>query len=281
MLLINKVLEIREHVKNAKKEGKKVGLVPTMGFFHDGHLELMRQARKECDVVIVSIFVNPTQFGPGEDYEDYPRDLERDMQLAEEVGVDVIFNPSVEEMYPDGFSTYVEVKGITGKLCGRSRPGHFKGVATIVTKLFNSVQPDVAFFGQKDAQQVLVIKKMVKELNIDVEIRTVPIVREEDGIAMSSRNLYLNDEERKAARILYRSIQKAQQKVQEGERDVNSLKGAVIDMISSEPLAKIDYVELLTYPKLEEKDVLEGKMLLALAVKIGKARLIDNAILEG
>ncbi|MBZ4686497.1 MAG: PanC [Clostridiales bacterium] len=281
MLLINKVLEIREHVKNAKKEGKKVGLVPTMGFFHDGHLELMRQARKECDVVIVSIFVNPTQFGPGEDYEDYPRDLERDMQLAEEVGVDVIFNPSVEEMYPDGFSTYVEVKGITGKLCGRSRPGHFKGVATIVTKLFNSVQPDVAFFGQKDAQQVLVIKKMVKELNIDVEIRTVPIVREEDGIAMSSRNLYLNDEERKAARILYRSIQKAQQKVQEGERDVNSLKGAVIDMISSEPLAKIDYVELLTYPELEEKDVLEGKMLLALAVKIGKARLIDNAILEG
>lgn len=281
MLLINKVLEIREHVKNAKKEGKKVGLVPTMGFFHDGHLELMRQARKECDVVIVSIFVNPTQFGPGEDYEDYPRDLERDMQLAEEVGVDVIFNPSVEEMYPDGFSTYVEVKGITGKLCGRSRPGHFKGVATIVTKLFNSVQPDVAFFGQKDAQQVLVIQKMVKELNIDVEIRTVPIVREEDGIAMSSRNLYLNDEERKAARILYRSIQKAQQKVQEGERDVNSLKGAVIDMISSEPLAKIDYVELLTYPKLEEKDVLEGKMLLALAVKIGKARLIDNAILEG
>lgn len=281
MLLINKVSEIREHVKNAKKEGKKVGLVPTMGFFHDGHLELMRQARKECDVVIVSIFVNPTQFGPGEDYEDYPRDIERDMQLAEEVGVDVIFNPSVEEMYPDGFSTYVEVKGITGKLCGRSRPGHFKGVATIVTKLFNSVQPDVAFFGQKDAQQVLVIQKMVKELNIDVEIRTVPIVREEDGIAMSSRNLYLNDEERKAARILYRSIQKAQQKVQEGERDVNRLKGAVIDMISSEPLAKIDYVELLTYPELEEKDVLEGKMLLALAVKIGKARLIDNAILEG
>lgn len=281
MLLINKVSEIREHVKNAKKEGKKVGLVPTMGFFHDGHLELMRQARKECDVVIVSIFVNPTQFGPGEDYEDYPRDIERDMQLAEEVGVDVIFNPSVEEMYPDGFSTYVEVKGITGKLCGRSRPGHFKGVATIVTKLFNSVQPDVAFFGQKDAQQVLVIQKMVKELNIDVEIRTVPIVREEDGIAMSSRNLYLNDEERKAARILYRSIQKAQQKVQEGERDVNRLKGAVIDMISSEPLARIDYVELLTYPELEEKDVLEGKMLLALAVKIGKARLIDNAILEG
>lgn len=281
MLLINKVSEIRKHVKNAKKEGKKVGLVPTMGFFHDGHLELMRQARKECDVVIVSIFVNPTQFGPGEDYEDYPRDIERDMQLAEEVGVDVIFNPSVEEMYPDGFSTYVEVKGITGKLCGRSRPGHFKGVATIVTKLFNSVQPDVAFFGQKDAQQVLVIQKMVKELNIDLEIRTVPIVREEDGIAMSSRNLYLNDEERKAARILYRSIQKAQQKVQEGERDVNRLKGAVIDMISSEPLARIDYVELLTYPELEEKDVLEGKMLLALAVKIGKARLIDNAILEG
>lgn len=281
MLVVKKISEIREYVNKAKKQGKKVGFVPTMGFFHEGHLELMRNARKECDVVVVSIFVNPIQFGPGEDFEDYPRDLNRDVKLAEEVGVDIIFAPDVEEIYPEGFSTYVEVKGLTEKLCGRSRPGHFRGVTTVVLKLFNSVQPHVAYFGQKDAQQVLVVSKMVKDLNLDIEIRSVPTVREKDGLAMSSRNTYLNTEERKAATVLYRSIQLVKEKVRMGERDVNRLKKAAAELILSEPLAKIDYVEILTFPDLKEQDTLKDKMLLALAVKIGKARLIDNAILEG
>ncbi len=281
MLVVRKISEIREYVNNAKKQGKKVGFVPTMGFFHEGHLELMRNARKECDVVVVSIFVNPIQFGPEEDFKDYPRDLNRDVKLAEEVGVDIIFAPDVEEMYPVGFSTYVEVKGLTNKLCGRSRPGHFRGVTTVVLKLFNSVQPHVAYFGQKDAQQVLVISRMVEDLNQDIEIRSVPTVREKDGLAMSSRNAYLNTEERKAATVLYRSIQLVKERVRNGERDVKELKRAAVEMISSEPLAEIDYVEILTFPDLKEQDTLKDKMLLALAVKIGKARLIDNTILEG
>jgi len=281
LLVVRKISEIREYVNNAKKQGKKVGFVPTMGFFHEGHLELMRNARKECDVVVVSIFVNPIQFGPEEDFKDYPRDLNRDVKLAEEVGVDIIFAPDVEEMYPVGFSTYVEVKGLTNKLCGRSRPGHFRGVTTVVLKLFNSVQPHVAYFGQKDAQQVLVISRMVEDLNQDIEIRSVPTVREKDGLAMSSRNAYLNTEERKAATVLYRSIQLVKERVRNGERDVKELKRAAVEMISSEPLAEIDYVEILTFPDLKEQDTLKDKMLLALAVKIGKARLIDNTILEG
>ncbi len=281
MLVVRKISEIREYVNNAKKQGKKVGFVPTMGFFHEGHLELMRNARKECDVVVVSIFVNPIQFGPEEDFKDYPRDLNRDVKLAEEVGVDIIFAPDVEEMYPVGFSTYVEVKGLTNKLCGRSRPGYFRGVTTVVLKLFNSVQPHVAYFGQKDAQQVLVISRMVEDLNQDIEIRSVPTVREKDGLAMSSRNAYLNTEERKAATVLYRSIQLVKERVRNGERDVKELKRAAVEMISSEPLAEIDYVEILTFPDLKEQDTLKDKMLLALAVKIGKARLIDNTILEG
>jgi len=281
LLVVRKISEIREYVNNAKKQGKKVGFVPTMGFFHEGHLELMRNARKECDVVVVSIFVNPIQFGPEEDFKDYPRDLNRDVKLAEEVGVDIIFAPDVEEMYPVGFSTYVEVKGLTNKLCGRSRPGYFRGVTTVVLKLFNSVQPHVAYFGQKDAQQVLVISRMVEDLNQDIEIRSVPTVREKDGLAMSSRNAYLNTEERKAATVLYRSIQLVKERVRNGERDVKELKRAAVEMISSEPLAEIDYVEILTFPDLKEQDTLKDKMLLALAVKIGKARLIDNTILEG
>jgi len=281
LLVVRKISEIRKYVNNAKKQGKKVGFVPTMGFFHEGHLELMRNARKECDVVVVSIFVNPIQFGPEEDFEDYPRDLNRDVKLAEEVGVDIIFAPDVEEIYPEGFSTYVEVKGLTEKLCGRSRPGHFRGVTTVVLKLFNLVQPHVAYFGQKDAQQVLVVSKMVEDLNLDIEICSVPTVREKDGLAMSSRNTYLNTEERKAATVLYRSIQLVKEKVRMGERDVNRLKKAAAELISSEPLAEIDYVEILSLPDLKEQDTLKDKMLLALAVKIGKARLIDNAILEG
>jgi len=281
LLVVRKISEIRKYVNNAKKQGKKVGFVPTMGFFHEGHLELMRNARKECDVVVVSIFVNPIQFGPEEDFEDYPRDLNRDVKLVEEVGVDIIFAPDVEEIYPEGFSTYVEVKGLTEKLCGRSRPGHFRGVTTVVLKLFNLVQPHVAYFGQKDAQQVLVVSKMVEDLNLDIEICSVPTVREKDGLAMSSRNTYLNTEERKAATVLYRSIQLVKEKVRMGERDVNRLKKAAAELISSEPLAEIDYVEILSLPDLKEQDTLKDKMLLALAVKIGKARLIDNAILEG
>ncbi len=272
--------DIRLFVAKMKDENKKVGLVPTMGFLHEGHLELMRHARKECDVVIVSIFVNPTQFCPGEDFKDYPRDLSKDSKLAEGVGVDAIFAPEDKEMYPEGYSTYVEVNDITEKLCGSSRPGHFRGVTTVVNKLFNIIRPHTAYFGQKDFQQVLVIKRMVKDLNINIIIKTVPIVREKDNIAMSSRNLYLNDKERKAAGILYKSIQEAKNMVKKGERDVEKIKKAALDMISSEPLTDIDYLEILTIPDLEESNILEGKMLYALAVKIGKARLIDNTILE-
>jgi pantoate--beta-alanine ligase len=280
MKICKSIAEIKKFTAEMSYENKKIGLVPTMGFLHEGHLELMRHAGKECDVVIVSIFVNPTQFCPGEDFKDYPRDLDKDSKLAEGVGVDVIFAPDENEMYPESYSTYVEVTGITEKLCGGSRPGHFRGVTTVVNKLFNIIKPHTAYFGQKDFQQVLVIKRMVQDLNIDIEIKTVPIVREKDNIAMSSRNLYLNDEERKTAAVLYKSMLKVKDLVEKGERDVKKLKDAAVDLISSEPLTKIDYVEILTIPDLQESDILKGKMLYALAVKVGKARLIDNTVLE-
>ena len=280
MKIVKTIAEIRENIKQSKSQGLTVGLVPTMGYLHEGHLTLMRECKKKCDLTVVSIFVNPLQFGPNEDFTKYPRDLERDASLSESVGVDLLFCPEPEEVYPANCSTFVEVERLTDALCGKSRPGHFRGVTTVVNKLFNIVQPDYAFFGQKDAQQVLVIKKMVRDLLMDLEIVTVPIVREIDGLALSSRNVYLSREERRAALVLSLSLSMAQDAIKSGERDVLVLKNKVQQMISTESLANIDYVEILSLPDLEEKKSLTGPALLALAVIFGKTRLIDNVVLE-
>jgi pantoate--beta-alanine ligase len=279
MLVHQTVEEIRQTAKKARNQGLTVGFVPTMGYFHEGHLVLMREAKKSCDFVVVSIFVNPLQFGPQEDLARYPRDLQRDLDLAEKVQVDAVFYPANEEMYPAGFSTAVEVEGITENLCGRSRPGHFKGVATVVTKLFNIVTPDKAFFGQKDAQQALVIKRMVRDLQMPLEIVVVPTVREDDGLAMSSRNIFLNSEERKAALCLKKSLETAGQIVAGGEPDASKILIAVRKIIADEPLAEIDYVEILSLPDLKPVANLTGPVLLAMAVRFGKTRLIDNTVL--
>ncbi len=231
-------------------------------------------------MVLVSVFVNPLQFAPQEDYQQYPRDLSRDARLARAEGVDYLFYPSMEEMYPQGFQTAVEVRELSDKLCGKSRPGHFKGVATVVLKLFNIVKPDAAFFGQKDAQQALIIKHMIDDLNLDVELVIMPIVREEDGLAMSSRNLYLNPKERRAATILYKSLLKAKELILGGERKASTIISQMTQMIEEEPLARVDYIALTDADNLQEADVIRGKILIALAVFIGKSRLIDNLILE-
>ncbi|AIF50000.1 pantoate--beta-alanine ligase [Pelosinus sp. UFO1] len=281
MKIISDIQEMQFFVRQAKEKGMSIGLVPTMGSLHEGHLTLMRQAKKSCDIVVASIFVNPTQFGPTEDFAKYPRDLSGDSQQAAKAGVDVIFHPQPEEMYPAGYSSFIEINGITQKLCGLSRPGHFRGVATVVTKLFNIIQPDKAFFGQKDAQQVLVLKRMVADLNMSVTLEVVPIVREEDGLAMSSRNAFLSPEERKAALVLSQSLQLAQKLVDQGQVNARNIKEQVILKIQKEKLAQIDYVEVYSYPQLENLDVIRDKALLALAVRIGNTRLIDNTILEG
>lgn len=280
MEIFKTISEVRKYVKQERRAGKTIGFVPTMGYLHQGHLTLMKEAKKDNDIVIVSIFVNPTQFGPTEDYEQYPRNLEYDATLAKEVGVDIIFAPEVEEVYLKGAVTTVRVDGLTDRLCGASRAGHFDGVCTIVSKLFNIVNPDKAYFGQKDAQQVLVIKKMVADLNFDLEIITVSIVREADGLAMSSRNKYLNQKEREAALVLYRSLQLAEQLVAAGETDAKLIKEEIIKLINQEPLAKIDYVEIVNQDNLEDINKIQGEILIALAVYIGETRLIDNLMLE-
>ncbi|RJQ30022.1 MAG: pantoate--beta-alanine ligase [Peptococcaceae bacterium] len=280
MYVCHTIAEIRDFTRQAGERGHTVGLVPTMGYLHEGHLELMRRAKEQCGVVVVSIFVNPLQFGPREDYTRYPRDLERDVRLAASVGADAVFNPAVEEMYPEGSCTYVDLGELTDKLCGRSRPGHFRGVATVVAKLFNIVRPDYAYFGQKDAQQALVIKRMAADLNMDQVIVTVPTVREPDGLAMSSRNVYLSPGERQAAAVLFRSLETARRAVAAGERDAAKLRRMAVEMIQSEPAAAIDYVEIYGYPGLEPVAALNGAALLALAVKFGRTRLIDNTLLE-
>lgn len=272
--------EIRQFVREARAAGKTVGLVPTMGYFHEGHLSLMRAAKKSCDTVVVSLYVNPLQFGPREDFAQYPRDLERDSAMAGDAGVDAIFAPSDAEMYPEGFCTYVEVTGITDKLCGLSRPGHFRGVTTVVSKLFNIVTPDRAFFGQKDAQQAMVIQRMVRDLNMGLEVVTLPTVREEDGLAMSSRNVYLSPEQRREAVVLYRSLCAFREAVQGGERDAGKLRQMMTEMIAAAPGAEIDYVEILSVPDLQSLEKLQGGVIAALAVRFGKTRLIDNTIVE-
>jgi len=280
MEIIETISRMKSICQEEARAGKTIGFVPTMGYWHEGHLNLIRAARRKCQVVLVSVFVNPLQFAPQEDYQQYPRDLSRDARLARAEGVDYLFYPSMEEMYPQGFQTAVEVRELSDKLCGKSRPGHFKGVATVVLKLFNIVKPDAAFFGQKDAQQALIIKHMIDDLNLDVELVIMPIVREEDGLAMSSRNLYLNPKERRAATILYKSLLKAKELILGGERKASTIISQMTQMIEEEPLARVDYIALTDADNLQEADVIRGKILIALAVFIGKSRLIDNLILE-
>jgi len=255
-----------------------VGLVPTMGFLHDGHLSLIRRARDECQRVVVSIFVNPTQFGPKEDLAKYPRDLERDLHLIEPF-TDLVWTPSAESMYPTGYQTWVEVEAMTRPLEGAMRPGHFKGVTTVVAKLFNAVQPHKTYFGQKDAQQVAVIRRMVRDLNFPIEIVVCPTTREPDGLAMSSRNVYLDADQRKAATILFRALSAAKELYEAGERDAEKVRGKMKEVLTGEPLAEPQYVSCADYDSLEELDVIRGKTLLSMAVFIGKTRLIDNFVL--
>ena len=255
-----------------------VGLVPTMGYLHEGHLSLIRRARQENDHVVVSIFVNPTQFGPQEDLAKYPRDLERDLRLIEPY-TDLVWNPTAEIMYPTGYQTWVEVEAFTRPLEGAMRPGHFRGVTTVVAKLFNGVQPDKAYFGQKDAQQAAVIRQMVRDLNYPIEIVVCPIVREPDGLAMSSRNVYLEPEQRKAATVLYRSLSAAKEAYEGGERDAERLRQVLKRVLAAEPLADVQYVSCADYDTLEELETVKGKALLSMAVFIGKTRLIDNFVL--
>ncbi|HET6823065.1 MAG TPA: pantoate--beta-alanine ligase [Anaerolineales bacterium] len=257
-----------------------VGLVPTMGYLHEGHLSLVRRAREECDHVVVSIFVNPTQFGPKEDLSNYPRNLDRDLSLLEPLGVDLVWMPTAEIIYPPGFQTWVEVETITQPLEGTSRPGHFRGVTTVVAKLFNAVQPHSAYFGQKDAQQAAVIRQMTRDLNFPIEIVICPIVREPDGLAMSSRNVYLEPAQRKAATVLSRALQAAKEAYEEGERDADKIRGKMKEVLASEPLANVQYVSCADYDTLKELNTVTGKALLSMAVLIGKTRLIDNIVLE-
>ena len=259
--------------------GKIIAFVPTMGYFHQGHLNLIGEGKKQGDVLVVSLFVNPIQFGPKEDLGAYPRDLQRDASLAEKEGTDVLFVPKEKEMYPEGYQTYVEVTQLTKYLCGVSRPGHFKGVTTVVAKLFNIIRPHIAIFGLKDYQQYIVIKRMVRDLNYPIKIIGYPIVRESDGLAMSSRNVYLTSEQRPSALSLYKSLNIAQEMVNKGEKKAKTIIKAVLSFIQKHPYTQIDYVKLCNPETLEDLEEVRGKALLALAVKVGKARLIDNTIL--
>ncbi|MFD2612054.1 pantoate--beta-alanine ligase [Paenibacillus gansuensis] len=289
MKVVETVSGIRETLANMRTApGKrlKVGFVPTMGYLHEGHQSLLSKAKAECDIVVLSIFVNPLQFGPNEDFDKYPRDSERDLRLAEQSGCDVVFMPSVQEMYPNPIRTSVSVKGVTERLCGASRPGHFDGVAAVVLKLFHIVQPDKAYFGLKDAQQVAVISQMVSDLNVPVDIVPCPILREADGLAMSSRNVYLSAEERREALVLSKALGMAERLAQEEGLTFEALRNKIEGEIRSTPLADIDYIEVLSYPELEPVDPSmetvsrTSDMIVALAVKFGKTRLIDNVILH-
>jgi len=277
MQIVKTIAEIRAL---RQKLSGTVGFVPTMGYLHEGHLALVKQARIENSAVIVSIYVNPAQFGPREDFGTYPRDLDHDLELLREGGVDIVFVPSDGEMYPPEFSSWVDVEKVTERLEGASRPGHFRGVATVVAKLFNTVQPSRAYFGQKDAQQVVVIKRMVADLNMNLEVVVVSTVRESDGLAMSSRNIYLSPKERQAATILFKALTLARQLSQGGEKDAEKIRRQMTSLIQKEPLAQIDYVSIADAETLEELSLLDRPALASLAVRIGKTRLIDNMPLE-
>lgn len=279
-MLVKRIDEVRNLVKEWKAQGLTIGYVPTMGALHEGHESLIKRAVAENDKVIVSVFVNPTQFGPNEDYDSYPRNIEKDMELCRKAGAAAVFNPEPSEMYFDNKSTTVSVSGLTDVLCGARRPGHFNGVCLVITKFFNIVKPDRAYFGQKDAQQVAVLKRMVRDLSFDVEIVPCPIIREEDGLAKSSRNTYLSTEERKAALILSRSLKTAKEMLDNGERDAVKIKETMVSEINKEPLAKIDYVEIVDSEDLNSISKIERNILVPIAVYIGKTRLIDNFTYE-
>ncbi|MBN2125931.1 MAG: pantoate--beta-alanine ligase [Deltaproteobacteria bacterium] len=279
MVICETVEEMQKRAEEIRLSGKTIALVPTMGFFHEGHLELMRIGKRHADVLIISLFVNPIQFGPSEDFEQYPRDTDGDLAKAREVGVDIVYLPSVEEMYPGNFQTSVTVKKVTQHLCGLSRPGHFDGVTTVVAKLFNATKPHLAVFGQKDYQQLTVISRMVRDLNMDIQVVGAPTVREPDGLAMSSRNAYLNPEERQSALCLKKSLDLASEMVEQGEKDAGRIKKAIEELVLSHPFTAIDYISISHPFTLDETEIVEGESLLALAVRVGKTRLIDNCLL--
>lgn len=274
------IKEVREQVNEWRKQGLSIGLVPTMGYLHEGHKSLITCSVSENDRTVASVFVNPMQFGPSEDLESYPRDMDRDAALCEEAGVDLIFHPEPSEMYHNGFSSYVDMDTLTGGLCGKSRPVHFRGVCTVVAKLFNIVMPDRAYFGQKDAQQLAVIQHMADDLSYGIEIKGCPIVREADGLAKSSRNTYLNKEERQAALVLNKALSEGKKLIEAGERNASKIKDTVTEIINAKPMAKIDYVEVVNWSLLEPVDNIDGTVLVAVAVFIGKTRLIDNFIVK-
>ncbi len=280
MEIRTKISDVKEQVRVWKAEGLSIGLVPTMGYLHEGHGSLIKKAREENDRVVVSLFVNPTQFGPGEDLEDYPRDPEKDRAYCERLGADLLFAPEPEEMYPEGFSTYVDMTVLTEELCGLSRPTHFRGVCTVLSKLFHIVTPDRAYFGEKDAQQLAVVRHMVEDLNMDVEIVGCPIVREADGLALSSRNTYLSPEEREAALILSRAVSLGKKMVAEREKDAEKLVEEMKALIAAEPLARIDYVKAVDGRTMQPLEEVRAPLLVALAVYIGNTRLIDNFMIE-
>lgn len=280
MKIVKTISEVRNEVKIWKKQGLSIGLVPTMGYLHEGHKSLIERAHKENDIVVVSDFVNPVQFGPNEDLATYPRDLERDAKLCEEAGAALLFNPEPEEMYFKDFCTYVNMEVLSEELCGKTRPTHFRGVCTVVSKLFNIVTPDKAYFGQKDAQQLAIIKRMVRDLNFDIEIVGCPIIREQDGLAKSSRNTYLSTDERKAALILSKAVKLGMDLAKNGEKDANKIVNEMKKLIETEPLAKIDYVKAVDANSIEIISEMKPPVLVAMAVYIGKTRLIDNFIYE-
>lgn len=272
--------EVKEVIKEWKKQGYSIGLVPTMGYLHEGHGSLIKKAVEDNDKVMVSVFVNPIQFGPNEDLETYPRDFDADLKMIESLGADMVFHPEPSDMYASDFSTTVSVAGVSENLCGAKRPGHFNGVCTVVTKLFNISEADRAYFGQKDAQQLAVVRRMVRDLNVNIEIVGCPIIREDDGLAKSSRNTYLSSEERQAATVLNKALIAGKQMVEEGEKSALAVKKRIEDIISKEPHAKIDYVEITDWNSIEPVDIIDGSILCAIAVYIGNTRLIDNFIYE-
>ncbi|MCM8797815.1 MAG: pantoate--beta-alanine ligase [Candidatus Omnitrophica bacterium] len=280
MKIIRSIKEMQAFSLSAKRKGGSIGFVPTMGALHEGHLSLIRRAKKENDIVVVSIFVNPAQFGPREDFEKYPRNLKKDAQLCEKEGVDIVFYPSAKQMYPEGFKTYVEVEELSEVLCGRSRPTHFRGVATVVAKLFNIVSPEIAYFGAKDAQQAIIIRRMAQDLNLPLKIKVMPIVREKDGLALSSRNVYLNPDERKSATVLYKAVREAADLAKKKISDPRYIIQRMKQIIRREKCARIDYIAIVNMSDLKPVKKIEGKVLLALAVYIGKTRLIDNIIIN-
>ena len=276
MIVLQRIKDMKAFSHERKAAGVTIGLVPTMGYLHEGHLSLVRECRANADATVVSIFVNPAQFGPNEDLQSYPRDLRQDVEMVKREGVDVVFAPPDYEMYPPGYRTFVEVHELQDRLCGRTRPGHFRGVCTIVLKLFNIVRPDIAFFGWKDAQQLIILRKMAKDLNLDVKVEGIPLVRDAEGLALSSRNSYLSAKERRAALVLSKGLREAEAMARAGEKSAKALISKVIETIREEPLACIDYVDIVSMDDFAPLERIDGDALIALAVHIGKTRLIDN-----